>query len=113
MATGLPFAICVLPEKQMNVARTVTYPTYIFEILNHAGLFYERVETDALEEALNHLQLLVTIGDWDFPASLKQRLTTWVESGGGWLSIAGVCNMDDILGASRRDSEMWTWAGGV
>src|SRR5439155_25136312 len=103
MNSGLPFAICLLPEKQMNVARTVTYPQYLFEILAHAGLFYGRVEHDALEASLDHLKILVTIGDYDFPESLKQRLNAWVEAGGAWLSIAGTCGMENVLGAVRRE----------
>jgi hypothetical protein len=97
----------------MNVARTVTYPGYIFEILNHAGLFHERIEVDAIESALDRLKILVTIGEWEFPDSLKQRLSDWVDNGGAWLSIAGMCGMENVLGAVWRKPEMWTWAGGV
>src|ERR1043166_5947904 len=111
MPHASPLGVCVLPQRALNKARTVNYPNYIFEILNHAGLFHQPLPFDQLESALESIRILVTIGDTDFTDSMQQKLRTWLQSGGAWLSIAGTCGMDDLLGATRQEPAMWSWAG--
>jgi hypothetical protein len=113
MIHNLPIGVCVLPQKGINVARTVSCPDYIFEILEHAGLFHERVAYEQLQAALAELQILVTIGDVDFDQTLRDELTRWVEKGGAWLSIAGTCGMDSLLGGVRQQPEITSWGGGA
>jgi hypothetical protein len=112
MIEQLPIGVCVLPEKGPNTARTVTYPNYIFEILNHAGIFHQRVESEQIEHSLQQLKLLVTIGEADFGASLQSKLAQWIEAGGAWLAIAGTCGLDDLLGVSRVKPAIGSWGGG-
>lgn len=108
----LPVGVCVLPESGLNTARTVTYPNYIFEILQHAGVFHQPLAMDEIEPGLTHLRLLITVGDATFPESLKSSLSRWVEDGGAWLSIAGTCAMDALLGATPVEPELASWRGG-
>jgi hypothetical protein len=94
----LPLGVCVLPVPPDNASRTVSYPHYIHEILGHAGLCYESVEFDRLESCLPDLQLLVTVGEGSFSDSTKERIQSWIENGGQWLSIAGVCGLPEWFG---------------
>lgn len=113
MCEELPIGVCVLPERRPNTARTVTYPHYIFEILDHAGLFHQRIDFDGLERLLDRLQILVTIGDAEFSDSFREKLTRWVENGGAWLSIGGTCGMNALLGVAPVEPEISSWGGGV
>jgi hypothetical protein len=110
---GPPLGVCVLPEAGMNRPRTVEYPDYIFEILEHAGVFHLRVAIDDLDSALDRLGLLVTVGDAELPEALRNNLAKWVAAGGAWLSVAGLCGMEALLGATRQEPLMWSWAGGL
>jgi len=93
------FGVCVLPPAPQNRARGVSYPHYIHEILAHAGVCYSTVGYDQLAEQLPSLRILVTIGETQVPDEIKVALTHWVEQGGAWLSIAGICGMGELLGA--------------
>src|ERR1041385_4669782 len=108
--------ICVLPKAANNTPRTVQYGEYIHEILGHAGLCYEPLTPGDLAAALadnSGLRLLVTVGEWPFPADLKAQLETWVQSGGAWLSVGGVCGMETLLGAAPLPSEFVLWGGSL
>jgi hypothetical protein len=112
MTDFLPIGVCVLPENRPNAARAVTYPHYVFEILEHAGLFHRRLSSEDVPEALRALRILVTIGDAAFDDALRDQLTSWVEAGGAWLSVGGICGMDRLLGAARVEPEINAWGGG-
>ena len=113
MIRNLPIGVCVLPQKGLNSARTVSYPDYIFEILEHAGVFHRRLAFEQLRDNLAELQILVTIGDAEFDQMLQDQITHWVEAGGAWLSVAGTCGMDRLLGAARQEPEIKCWGGGA
>jgi hypothetical protein len=108
----IPLGVCVLREADKNRARSVSYPNYIFEILAHAGLFHTKIAEADLEKRLAELRVLVTVGDVDFAPSLRTKLTEWVESGGAWISIGGVCAMEQLLGVARLGSTYKNWGGG-
>ena len=112
MAT-VPLVLCVFPTVGQNQARAVNYPDYVDEVLAHAGVFHNKVPLSQLEAALDSAKILLTVGEAKLPDSLKQKLTGWIESGGAWISIAGVCEMDAVLGASRQPPDMWSWGGGL
>jgi len=64
MSQGSPLGVCVLPERGINLARTVTYPNYVFEVLEHAGVFHQPLELNELAGgALDRMRILVTMGD--------------------------------------------------
>src|SRR4051812_40813263 len=109
----VPLGVCVLPEPGKNGARTVNYPNYLFEILDHAGVFHTKLAEKELEARLDELRVLVTVGDFAFPPALRKKLADWINAGGAWLSIGGSCGMDDVLGATRLTSTFKNWGGGV
>ena len=96
---SLPLGVCVFPRVAENRARGVAYPNYIHEILAHAGVAYSSVDFEELELCLPQLRILVTVGEAEVPESLQQRLRDWVGQGGAWLSIAGLCGMNELFGA--------------
>ena len=105
--------VCVFAEAGKNAARTVSYPRYVHEILAHAGVFYENIPPAELEGQLPGLRVLVTVGEGALTEPAKKKLTDWVEMGGAWLSVAGVCGMDDLLGVKRLSPAFRNWGGGV
>src|SRR5688572_13315471 len=107
-----PVGVCVLPEPAPNLPRTVAYPNYVEEILAHAGVGYTRVGVDELPRRLDTLRLLVTVGERPLPEAVATRLHEWVEAGGGWLSVGGVCSMERTIGA-RLAPAYRGWGGGT
>src|SRR5688572_17315853 len=107
-----PVGVCVFPEPAPNRPRTVAYPNYVEEILAHAGVGFARVDADELPRRLDTLRLLITVGEHPLPAAVATRLHEWVESGGGWLSIGGVCSSERTIGA-RLAPAYQGWAGGT
>jgi hypothetical protein len=105
--------VCVLSEAAANRARTISYPNYVFEILAHAGVFHQALATDEIESRLDSLRVLVTVGEADFSGSLKQKLIDWVNAGGSWLSIGGMCGMEELLGVARMSSAYMGFGGGL
>ena len=78
----------------------VAYGHYVHEILGHAGLCYEPVAPDALAACLPGLRLLLTVGESEPPAALKEQLAAWVTAGGAWISIGGVCGLAELFGVA-------------
>lgn len=91
--------VCVLPSVVQNRARGVSYPHYIHEIFAHAGLCYTTVSFETLTAQLPHVRVLITIGEMELSDATKSALRAWVEQGGAWLSIAGICGSGEVLGA--------------
>jgi peptidoglycan/xylan/chitin deacetylase (PgdA/CDA1 family) len=108
--------VCRLPAPPQNAPRTVRYGNYIHEILCHAGLCYETLtlrDLGAALEAGSGMKLLLTVGEWPFPADLKAQLEVWVRGGGAWLSIGGLCGMEELLGASSLPPNFVLWGGNL
>jgi hypothetical protein len=82
------------------------------EILTHAGVGYARVALDELPGRLDTLRLLITVGEHALPDAVARRLHEWVEAGGGWLSVGGVCDAGRTLGA-RLAPSFRGWASGT
>src|SRR5438128_702461 len=95
---SVPLGVCVLAEVAANKARTVSYPNYVFEILGHAGVFHTKLTVDELESRLDGLRVLVTVGEMELSESLRKKLGDWVRAGGAWLSVGGLCGMENVLG---------------
>jgi hypothetical protein len=110
---SIPLGVCVLAEAGANAARTVSYPRYVHEILAHAGIFYEKVAPAELEAKLPQLRVLVTVGEGGLADAVNQKLADWVSAGGAWLSVGGLCGMDDLIGASRVPVSYKNWGGGM
>src|SRR5690242_15456350 len=101
--------VCIIGEAEENRARTSMYPRYIFEILSHAGVFHDRIAVGELESKLDHLRVLVTVGEADLAESLKKKMTDWVNAGGMWISVAGLAGLESLLGVSRSQVTYKNW----
>lgn len=110
---GCPLGVCVLPEQPWNAPRTTAYPGYVHEILSHAGLCYDSLALDELADALGGLRILVTVGNCVLPDAAREAITAWIESGGAWLSVAGVCGLDALLGVSQQPPAYSAFGGGL
>lgn len=108
-----PLGVCVLPPPRPNAARTSTYPTYIHEILQHAGLCYTAVPFAALADSLASLKILVTVGDGELPPAALDALTAWVDAGGCWLAIGGVCGAATHVGVATIAPTFGGFGGGT
>src|SRR5687768_1622614 len=114
-----PVGVCVLPEPAPNLPRTVAYPDYVEEILAHAGLGYTRAGAgdpgagvEGRPRGRGRRRLLTTGADRRVPGGVAPRLHEWVEAGGGWLSVGGVCSMENTIGA-RLAPGYRGWGGGT
>lgn len=108
-----PVGVCVLPPPRPNAARTSTYPTYIHEILQHAGLCYNVIPFPELTAALSTLKILVTVGEAKLLPEQLAALTEWVREGGCWLAIGGVCGAADDFGVETIAPTFGGFGGGT
>jgi hypothetical protein len=108
-----PLGVCVLPSPRINAARTVSYPRYVHEILQHAGLCYSEVGIDDLAAALPTMRLLLTVGDAPLPDALAAEVRAWVEGGGRWIAVAGVAGQPDLFGVSVEAPSYTGFGGSV
>jgi len=108
-----PVGVCVLPPPRPNAARGVTYPTYIHEILQHAGLCYTTVPFAKLHAALATLNILVTVGETTLEPALFDAITAWVDDGGCWLAIGGICGATTHFGVAPDAPSFGGFGGGI
>lgn len=108
-----PVGVCVLPQPNKNGSRSTAYPDYIFEIMEAAGVYHTAEKFEDLETRLPQLGVLVTIGETAFSETLANALKSWVENGGAWISIAGTCGLDDVLGVSVLPAGYSSFGGGM
>ncbi len=105
--------VCVLPAAPKNWARTVSYPGYIHEILNHAGVCYQNISLSELPENLAGLKLLLTVGEYALSSDIANQLSAWVQAGGTWISIAGTAGIPELFGVEVETPESTSWGGGM
>lgn len=106
----LGVSIFALPSP--NVACGVSYPHYLREILDHAGVAYTAAAPAELADRLPDLRLLITIGETALPSETRETLERWVENGGGWLSLSGLCGMAALFGAEAETQAHRVFGGG-
>ena len=72
---------------------------YIAEILRQAGLFFDFLPPDRMED-LFHLPpcLVVLAGHLPLSAKQRQALTAWVNRGGSLLGLGGTSGLDEVFG---------------
>ncbi len=107
-----PLGVCLLPAPRPNAARTVIYPTYLHEILQHAGLCYTIVPFAELATALPTLKILVTVGEATLDTALLAAVTRWVDEGGCWLAIGGTCGATAHFGVVPQPPTFGGFGGG-
>ena len=72
---------------------------YITEILRRAGLFFESMSPDRLEELFHRPPCVVVLaGHLPLTARQRQALTTWVNRGGSLLGLGGTSGLDEVFG---------------
>jgi hypothetical protein len=111
--TGSPLGVWVFPPKRANLSRTTGYQEYLYEILKQAGIWYEKLNGEDFPSALEHIRILVTAGDEEIPDKVASSLRAWVNNGGCWISIGGVCGQHDLFGV-KADPPSWKgWGSGI
>ncbi|HZZ44926.1 MAG TPA: hypothetical protein VFE58_18455 [Tepidisphaeraceae bacterium] len=103
--------LCIFPEPPLNRPRTLTYPSYIHEILSHAGIPYQTLSPADLPAQLPHTKLLLTLGDAALDPSLQSQLQTFLHTGGSWINLAGLFDLHDLLGLRPAPSYQGFGAG--
>lgn len=111
-ASFAPLVVCILPEALPNASRTVSYPTYIHEILRHAGLCYSTVSAPELAPSLPQMALLLTVGEYQLSEALLAALRDWVAAGGHWVAVGGVCGAADLFGVTLEPPAYRGFGGG-
>lgn len=104
-----PLGVCALPPRPRNAARTVSDGHYVHEILSHAGICYQRLSPDGLEQALPQVRILVTVGDTPLPENVLAVLPRWVEQGGAWLAVGGTAGAPALLGVREEQATYCGW----
>ena len=108
-----PVGVCVLPPRPRNAARTVSYGHYLHEILTHAGLCYQTIPSDTLEQILPDVRVLVTVGDTALPETTIDALSRWVEGGGMWLAIGGTAGAPALFGVREESATYSGWGASM
>jgi hypothetical protein len=108
-----PVGVCVFADAGLNKGRSVNYPGYVHEVLAHAGVPFEPVAPEDLAGKLGGVKILVTVGEQALVDDAKAALKAWVEAGGSWLSIAGTCGLEDVVGAKQETPTYVGWATGL
>lgn len=104
-----PLGVCVLPARPPNAARTVSYGQYLHEILAHAGLCYQTLPPDEIEQNLPSLRVLVTVGDTPLPDAARDAVARWVEEGGTWLAVGGTAGAPALFGVREEPPTYSGW----
>lgn len=110
---AVPVAVCFLPEPAPNAARTVSYPRYLHHILRHIGLPYVPFGIDEIASVVERVGVLVTVGEHELPQDLVETLRQWLNAGGTWISIGGVCGLGDVLGVEQQRPLYQGWSTSV
>ncbi|MEN6372360.1 MAG: hypothetical protein ABFD64_10145 [Armatimonadota bacterium] len=110
---SIPLAVCVLDEPDPNMSRTVSYPGYMLEILDHSGVCYTQVKKEELADRLDRIGVLMTVGEGKLSDELKSSLESWVKAGGAWLAMGGVCGMENLLGVEAEQPAYSYWGGSL
>ena len=75
---------------------------YIEEVLQHAGIFYESLESTQLLGNLSRYALLILAGNVQLSLTSRKVLRGFVESGGALIGIGSTSNLGRLFGASTR-----------
>jgi hypothetical protein len=93
-----PIGVFVFEAAKPNAVHCTQNAPYITEILSHAGVPFRPLTN--LPEALNdELKILLTAGDGALDKATQSALENWIERGGQWLSLGGLCGLEEVHGA--------------
>jgi len=108
-----PVGVCVLPRPGANASRSTSYPDYIFEIMDASGVYYTAEDFQTLPERLGSLGVLITVGETQLNEELAGQLNDWVNAGGAWISVAGICGQTELFGVQTASSGFSMFGGGM
>lgn len=108
-----PLGVCILPPRPRNAARTVSYSSYMQEILSHAGVCYTPLSAEEIEHRLSHLRVLVTVGDTPLSDATREVVIRWVEDGGAWLAIGSTVGAPALFGVEEEPAAYSGWGGAM
>lgn len=83
---------------------------YITEVLERAGLFYDKVSPDQLASLLRRSKPIVVLaGDLRLSSEQREVLTSVAQNGGSLIGIGGTSGLENVFGASvnRPLTEGW------
>ena len=83
---------------------------YIEEVLRQAGLFFETINPDDIEQLFQKPGAIVLlVGDLRLNTRQREALGAWVKAGGALLGIGGASGLSDVFGVSGEHplSEGW------
>jgi hypothetical protein len=83
---------------------------YIAEVLQRAGVFFERIPPSRLPSLRRHSNPIVLLaGDLHLTSEQREVLATSVQKGGSVIGIGGTSGLDNVFGVSgqRRLAEGW------
>lgn len=98
--TQSPLGVVVFDSAKSNAVHCTSNAHYISEILSHAGVPFCFLAADALSESLDdEIKILVSAGDSALEEDARSALKNWIQNGGHWLSLGGLCGMQEVHGA--------------
>ena len=108
-----PLGMCILPPRPRNAPRTVSYASYMREILAHAGVCYTPLSLEQLENHLPHTRILLTVGDTPLPETVREAVRVWVQHGGAWLAIGGTAGAPGLFGVEEEPATYSGWGAAI
>ncbi len=97
-AKAAPVIVVTLPVSPDANPRARAW-SYITEILRRAGLFFEVLPPDRLEELFRRPPCVVVLaGHLPLTARQREALTRWVNRGGALLGLGGTSGLDEVFG---------------
>lgn len=108
-----PLGVCIFPEPAPNGARTASYTQYLHEVLHHAGLCYTTFDYDELPQQLPNMSVLLTVGESALDEKTRTQMADWVAQGGQWITVAGVCGLENVVGVAPQEPAYSSFGGGL
>lgn len=91
----------VTQDVSPDVNPRAEYWTYVSEILQHAGLFFDRIDASQIASLGERSPAIVLLaGDLKLTVSEKQILRELVERGNTMIGIGGTSGLDEVFGVS-------------
>lgn len=100
----MPVGLVIFAPPHQNRPRFVTYPHYVEQILQHAGVCHHVLDQTRWTSQLADLAILITVGQTDLEETQRSAVQTFVQRGGTWISIAATCGLDALLGIEKVES---------
>lgn len=109
IANGAPLAV-VGQEISRDVNPRAPTWTYITEILQRAGVFFQQLSPSRLPTLVGHSKSIVLLaGDLRLTSDQREALKTFVKNGGSLIGVGGTSGLDEVFGISGQRPLMEGW----